>query len=125
MSQPLVDLDQSLTSRRRAQDETRPSQCEVQPRAEAKNQEVFVSILQLEKKALVIVLESKAALLGSYQIVFKGCFENTTKGSTVTRVSSQVGHCLWLQGLLNHLSTERRSNYIASILLCILEFLNV
>jgi hypothetical protein len=43
----------------------------------------------------------------------------------VTRVSSEVGHRLWLQGSLNHLSRERRSNYIASILLRILEFLDV
>lgn len=125
LSQPLVDLDQPLTSRRRARDETGPSERRVQPRAEVESQELSVPVLRLDKKALVIVLESEAALSRSYQIVFEGCFENTIEGSTVTCVSSEVGHCLWLQGPLNHWSREQRSNYIASILLRILEFLNV
>lgn len=125
LSQPLVDPNQPLTSRRRARDEATPSERRVQPRAEAENQQFSMPVLQLDKKALVIVLESEPALSGSYQMVFEGCFENTTEGSMVTRVSSEVGHRLWLQGSLNHLSRERRSNYIASILLRILEFLDV
>lgn len=125
LSEPLVDLDQPLTSRRRARDETEPSERRVQPHADVESQELSVPVLRLDKKALVIVLESEAMLSGSYQIVFEGCFENTIEGSRVTRVSSEVGHRLWLQGPLNHLSTEQRSNYIALILLCILEFLNV
>lgn len=125
LSQPLVDPNQPLTSRRRARDETTPSERRVQPRAEAENQQFSMPVLQLDKKALVIVLESEPALSGSYQMVFEGCFENTTEGSTVTRVSSEVGHRLWLQGSLNHLSRERRSSYIASLLLRILEFLDV
>lgn len=125
LSQPLVDPNQPLTSRRRARDEATPSERRVQPRAEAENQQFSMPVLQLDKKALVIVLESEPALSGSYQMVFEGCFENTTERSTVTRVSSEVGHRLWLQGSLNHLSRERRSNYIASLLLRILEFLDV
>lgn len=97
LSQPLVDVDQPLTSRRRARDEIGPSEHRVQPHAEAENQDLFVPVLLLDKKAMVIVLESKAALSRSYQIVFEGCFENTSEGSTVTCISSEVGHRLWLQ----------------------------
>ena len=125
LSQPLVDPDQPSTSRRRARDETGPSERQVQPRAEAEIQQFSVPVLQLDRKALVIVLESEPALSGSYEMVIEGCLENTSGGSTVTRISSEVGHRLWLQGPLNHLSRERRSNYIAAILLRILEFLSV
>lgn len=125
LSQPLIDPDQPSASRRRARDESGPSERRVQPRAEVEIQQFSVPVLQVDKKALVIVLESEPALSGSCQVVFEGCFENTAEESTVTRIASEVGHRLWLQGPLNHLSRERRSNYIATILLRILEFLSV
>jgi hypothetical protein len=43
----------------------------------------------------------------------------------VTNLSDDIGHCLWLQGLLNHLGSERRASYIAEVLRRILEFLHV
>jgi hypothetical protein len=43
----------------------------------------------------------------------------------VTRLSDDIGHRLWLQGLLNHLGDKWRANYIAEVLCHILEFLHV
>jgi hypothetical protein len=43
----------------------------------------------------------------------------------VTRLSDDIGHCLWLQGPLNYLGGERRANYIAEVFRHILEFLYV
>ena len=43
----------------------------------------------------------------------------------VTQLSDDIGHCLYLQGPFNHLGSERRANYIASVLRQILEFLHV
>jgi hypothetical protein len=64
-------------------------------------------------------------LVESHQMVFEGCFENTNVGHMVTRISDDIGHRLWLQGPLNHLGGERRTNYIAEVLHCILELLHV
>jgi hypothetical protein len=57
--------------------------------------------------------------------VFEGCFENTNAGHMVTCFSDDIGHRLWLQGLLNHLGGKRRANYITDMLRHILEFLYV
>ena len=43
----------------------------------------------------------------------------------VSRIFGDGGHRLWLQGPFNLLTRERRANYIAAILLHILEFLSV
>ena len=56
----------------------------------------LLSILQLENKALIIVLESEPMLSGRYQLVFEGCFENNTKEQMVSRISGDGGHRLWL-----------------------------
>jgi hypothetical protein len=64
-------------------------------------------------------------LVEGHQVVFEGCFENTNVGHMVTRLSYDIDHCLWLQGPLNHLSGERRVNYIVDVLRRILEFLHV
>ena len=125
LSQLSVDPDQSSTSRRRAQDEAKPSECCVQPQTEPGIPQFSLPVLQLENKALIIVLESKPTLSGSYQMVFKGCFENNTEEQMVSRISDNGGHRLWLQGPFNLLTRERRANYVAVILLRILEFLNV
>ena len=54
-------------------------------------------------------------------MVFEGCFEE----QMVSRISGDESCRLWLQGPFNLLTREQRTNYIAIILLRILEFLNV
>ena len=78
LSQLLVDPDQSSTSRRRARDEAEPSERCIQPRTEPSIPQFSLSVLQLENKALVIVLKSEPTLSRSYQMVFEGCFKNNT-----------------------------------------------
>ena len=79
LSQLLVDRDQPSTSRRRARDEAEPSKCYVQPRTKPDIPQFLLPILQLENKALVIVLEFELMLSRSYQMVFEGCFENNAR----------------------------------------------
>jgi hypothetical protein len=81
--------------------------------------------LQPDARALVIVLEVEAILVEGHQVVFEGCFENTNAGHMVTRLSDNIGHCLWLQSPLNYLGGKRRANYITDMLRRILEFLHV
>jgi hypothetical protein len=58
-------------------------------------------------------------------MVFKKYFQNSNKGQMVSRLFNEVGHCLRLRSSLNHLSGERRENYIIIVLHQILEFLHV
>ena len=125
LSQLPVDPDQPSTSRRRARDEAEPFERCVQPRREPGISQFSLPVLQLENKALVIVLESEPTLSESYQMVFEGCFENNAEEQMVSRISGDGGHRLWLQGPFNLLTRERRANYVAAILLRILEFLSV
>ena len=125
LSQLPVHPDQSSTSRRRAQDEAEPSERCVQPRTEPSIPQFSLPVLQLENKALVMVLEFEPTLSRSYQMVFEGCFENTTEEQMVSRISGDAGHRLWFQEPFNLLTRERRANYVAAILLRILEFLSV
>ena len=125
LSQLPVDPDQPSTSRRCARDEAEPSERCVQPRTEPGIPQFSLLVLQLENKALVIVLESEPMLSGSYQMVFEGCFENNAEEQMVSRISGDGSHCLWLQGPFNLLTRKRRANYVVVILLRILEFLNV
>ena len=125
LSQLSIDLDQSSISRRHVRDEAEPSKRCVQPRTELGILQFSLPILQLKNKALVIVLESEPMLSGSYQIVFEGCFENNAGEQMVNRIFGDRGHRLWLQGPFNLLIREQRANYIAAILLRILEFLSV
>ena len=106
LSQLPVDLDQPSTSRRRARDEAEPSECCVQPRKEPGIPQFSLPVLQMENKALVIVLEFEPTLSGSYQIIFVGCFENNTGEQMVSRISGDGGHRFWLQGPFNLLTTE-------------------
>ena len=71
------------------------------------------------------MLESEPTLSESYQMIFEECFENNAGEKMVSRISDDGGHRLWLQGPFNLLTKERRANYIAAILLRILEFLSV
>lgn len=125
LSQLPVDPSQPSTSRRRLRDEAGPSERCVQPRTELSTPQFSLPILQLDNRALVIVLESEPTLSGSYQMVFEGCFENNNEEQRVSRISSEVGHRFWLQGQLNPLTKERRASFIAAVILRILEFLSV
>ena len=125
LSQLLVDPDQPSTSRWRVQDEVEPSERCVQLQTEPGIRQFSLSVLQLENKALVIVLESESMLSGSYQMVFERCFENNAGEQMVSRISGDGGHRLWLQRPFNLLTRERRANYVATIFLRILEFLSV
>ena len=79
LSQLPVDLDQPSTSRRCVRDEAKPSERCVQPRTEPGIPQFLLSVLQLENKALIIVLESKPALSGSYQMIFESVLRTTLK----------------------------------------------
>ena len=125
LSQLPVDLNQPSTSRWRARDEAEPSECCVQPRIEPGISQFSLPVLQLENKALVIALESEPTFSGSYQMVFEGFFENNAEEQMVSCISGDGGHCLWLQGPFNFLTKQRRANYVAAILLHILEFFSV
>ena len=48
----------------------------IQPQTEPCISQFSLPVLQLENKALIIVLESEPTLSKSYQMVFEGCFEN-------------------------------------------------
>ena len=49
-------------------------------------------------------------------MVFEGCFENNAEEQMVSRISDHERHCLWLQGPLNLLTREQRTNYVIAIL---------
>ena len=68
---------------------------------------------------------TEALLIDGHQVVFEGSFENINEVQMVTRLSKDIGHRIYLQGRLNHLGSEWRANYIASMLCPILEFLHV
>ena len=73
----------------------------------------------------MIVLESEPTFSESNQMVFEGCFKKNAEEQMVNRIFGDGGHRLWLQGPLNLLTREQRTNYIATILLHILKFLSV
>ena len=102
-----------------------PSKRCVQPQTKLDISQFLLPILQLENKALVIVLESEPILSGSYQMIFEGCFENNVEEQMVSCISGDGGHRLWFQGPFNLLTREQRANYVAAILLRILKFLSV
>ena len=66
LSQLLVNLEQPSTSRRCAQDEVEPFEHCVQPQTKLGILHFLLLVLQLENKALVIVLESELTLSESY-----------------------------------------------------------
>ena len=125
LSQLPVDPDQPSTSKRRVRDEAEPFERCIQSRTEPGIPQFSLPVLQLENKALVIVLEFEPTLSESYQMIFEGCFENNAEKQMVSHISGDGVHRLWLQGPFNLLTRERRANYVAAILLCILEFLSV
>ena len=58
-------------------------------------------------------------------MVFEECFENNAEEQMISRIFGDGGHRLWLQRPLNLLTRERRTNYVTTILLHILEFLSI
>ena len=101
-----VDPDQPSTSRQRARDEAESSERCIQSQTEPGIPQFSLPVLQLENKALVIVLESEPTLSRSYQMIFEGCFENNAEEQMVSRISDDGGHRLWLQGPFNLLTRE-------------------
>ena len=94
LSQLTIDLEQPLTSRRRARDEAEPSKRCIQPLTELGIPQFSLLVLELENKALVIMLESEPMLSGSFQMVFEGCFENNAEEQMVSHISDDGGHHL-------------------------------
>ena len=128
LTQVPVQFSQPSTSRRRLRDEEQPFERHTQPRLDPSLQQApLASLRSLHPgaRALVIILESEALLIDGHQVVFEGSFENINEVQTVTRLSDDIGHRLYLQGPLNHLGSERRASYIVSVLRQILEFLHV
>ena len=85
-SQLSVDPKQPSTSRWHVQDEAEPSECCIHLRIEPGIPQFTLLVLQLENKALVIVLKFEPALSKSYQMMFKGCFENNAKEQMISRL---------------------------------------
>jgi hypothetical protein len=113
-----IQLSQPSTSRRHLRDEEGPSERHIQPRVEADLQQLSLTslkTLQPDARMLVIILTAEAMLVKGHQVVFEECFENTNASHMVTHLSDNIGHCLWLQGPLNHLGGERRANYITDV----------
>ena len=94
LSQLLVDPDQPSTSRRRARDEAEPFKHCVQPQTELGISQFSLLVLQLENKALVIVLEFELTLSESYQMIFEGCFENARE-QRMSRISGDGDHSIF------------------------------
>ena len=123
-----VQISKLSISRRRLRDEEQPFERHTQPRLDLGPQQApLASLRSLHPgaRALVIVLKSKALLIDGHQVEFEGSFENNNEVQMVTRLSNDIGHRLYLQSSLNHLGSERRASYIASVLRQILEFLHV
>ena len=124
----LVQLIQLSTTRPHFRDKEQSFEHYTQPRLDSGSQQApLVSLRSLHPGArtLIIVLESEASLINGHQVVFEENFENNNEVQTVTQLSDNIGHHLYLQGLLNHLGSERRASYIASMFCQILEFLHV
>ena len=115
LSQLPTDHNQPSASRWPIQDEARLSEHRIQPQTELGIPQFSPPILQLENKALVIVLEFELTLSGNYQMVFEGFFENNIEEQMVSRISGDGGYCLQLQGPFNLLTKEQRVNYIVAI----------
>ena len=123
-----IQFSQPSTFRRRLRDEQQPFEHHTQPRLDPGPQQAPLASLRSlhpDARTLVIILESEALLIDCHQMVFEGSFENNNKVQTVTRLSDDIRHRLYLQGPLNHLGSEWRASYIVSVLRHILEFLHV
>ena len=112
LTQVLVQFSQPSTFRRHLRDEEHPFERHTQPRLDPDPQQApLASLKSLHPSArtLIIVLKSEAFLIDGHQVVFEGSFENNNEVQTVTRFSDDKRHRLYLQGPLNHLSSDRRA----------------
>ena len=90
-------------------DKEEPSERHIQPYLDSNPQQAPLKSLRnllSGARVLVIVLKIEALLIGSHQVMFERCFENTNGIEMVTRLSDNIGHCLYLQGPLTHLGGE-------------------
>ena len=87
LSQLPIDPDQSSTSRWHARDEAEACERCVQPQTKPGIPQFSLLVLQLENKALVIVLESEPTLSGSYHMIFEGCVEINVEEQMVSHIS--------------------------------------
>ena len=54
----------------------------------------------------MIVLEAEILFIRDHQVMFKECFKNSDEDQMESCFSNEVGHCLWLESLVNLLSGE-------------------
>ena len=123
-----IQFSQPSTSKQRVRDEVETSERRIQPRLDLDLQQLpLMNLISLQPDArtLVTILEAEAMLIKGHQVVFEECFQNTNEDQMMSRLSNDVGHRLWLQGLLNHLGGERRASYITITFCKILELLYV
>ena len=123
-----IQFSQPSTFRRYLRNEEEPSERYIQPWLNSDPQRAplrSLRNLQLSVKALIIVLKAEILLIGGHQMVFEGYFKNIHGIQMVTYFSDDIGHCLYLQDPLTHLSGEWRATYIAVVLPQILDFLHI
>jgi hypothetical protein len=80
-------------------DEAETSECRTQPRSDLNSQQLpltSLKSLQPDARALVIILEAEAMLIGGHQLI-EGFFQNTNEGQMVSCLSDEVGHRLWFK----------------------------
>ena len=81
-----IQLFQPSTSKRRIRAKAEPFEHRLQPHSDLDPQQLPLTSLQADTKALVNILEIEAMLIGGYQVVFEGCIQNTNK-------DQMVSHC--------------------------------
>jgi hypothetical protein len=72
LSNDPIQFSQPLTSRQCLRDEEEPSEHHVQPRLDSYFQQLSLTSLQPDVRALVIVLKAKAMLIGGIKWCLKG-----------------------------------------------------
>jgi hypothetical protein len=95
LSDDPIQLFQPSTLRRRVRDETETSERRVQPRSDLDPQQLpltSLKILQLDVRALVIILEAEAMLIGGHHVIFERCFQNTNEGQMMNRMICNPKH---------------------------------
>ena len=95
LSDDPIQLFQPLTSRRRVRVEVKTSKRRVHLSLDLNPQQLpltSLKSLQPNIRTLVIILEAEAMLVGSHQVVFEECFQNTYEGHMVSRLFDEIGH---------------------------------
>jgi hypothetical protein len=91
----VIQFYQPSISRGRVRVEAETSESRVEPRLDLDPQQLPLTrskSLQPDTRALVFILEIDAMLIGSHQVVFKGCFQNTNEIQIVNCLFDEVGH---------------------------------